>query len=49
MIGLKRGRLRRAVIEEEARRLDMNSFASRAAHRVVRVKVFVRPLWFFSQ
>lgn len=37
MIGqdVKRGRLWRAVIEEEARRLEMNSFALRAAHQVV--------------
>lgn len=32
---VKRRRLRRTVIEEEARRLEMNSFASQAAHQVV--------------
>lgn len=32
---VKRRRLGRTAIEEEARRLEMNSFASRAAHQVV--------------
>lgn len=50
MIGqdVKRGRLWRAVIEEEARRLEMNSFASWAAHQVVWGQSFCEALAVFQ-